>query len=121
MMQGPAHSARQPGEARSARADGAPNWQTAVRGAGALLGLVARFAQLAVDGARRDAEKLRGQRFVAVGVAEGLADETALDLVERRADGEAERAGRWRGGLRDHVRQIFGNERVAAAKNGGAF
>ncbi len=44
------------------------------------------LAQLAVDGARRDAEQLRGQRFVASGVSERIANHALLDLRQRRAD-----------------------------------
>ena len=48
-----------------------------------------QLAELAVDGPRRDAEELRGDRLVALRVAQRLADDAALDLVERRADREA--------------------------------
>src|SRR5262249_7590861 len=56
---------------------------------------------LAVDGPGSDAEEPRGQRLVAAGVAERLADQEPLDLLERHAQGHRERpAERRPGGLR---------------------
>src|SRR5690606_34311215 len=46
--------------------------------------------ELAVDGARRDPEELRGELLVTPRVGQGLLDGLPLDLVQRCADGEDE-------------------------------
>src|SRR5262245_56414902 len=52
---------------------------------------VAVAFELAVDGARGDAEQLRGEALVSSRVTEGLLDHPQLDVLERRADLERER------------------------------
>src|SRR5688572_29175631 len=65
---------------------------------------LAELSQLSVDCARRNSEQLCRQRLVAAGVAEGLPDEPALDLVQRRADRKREAARNGLGALPE----IFG-------------
>src|SRR5579872_2781199 len=76
---------------------------------------------LAVDRARRDPEELRGDGLVPPRVAQRLANDAQLDLVEGGADLERERRGRGRLGLGDVVREIALAEGVVAREHHGAL
>src|SRR5215472_7991466 len=72
--------------------------------------------ELSVDGASRDAEELRGERLIPLRVPQRLADDTQLDLVQRRPDLEGERSGRAGEGGGDVVGQVALAQRFVARK-----
>src|SRR5262249_55077012 len=77
--------------------------------------------ELAVNGPGRDAEELRRQPLVALGVAQGLVDGLALDLLERGADRERKdaRPGVERGLLAHLARQVVLADRGLAREHDG--
>src|SRR5581483_661880 len=99
--------------------EAAPGWDRPCPREGRT-GLLRDAVELAVDGPRRDAEQLRGDRFVPARTPERLADHPELDLLERRSDLEGQLR---RGGLgRRHVLgQVRLGEGIAAGEHHGAL